>query len=130
MCADTYFYRIEARSYSYVVDAEREEYGVTPPRLELDRFKVVKETPRGHWVRAYPFGPQTWVSKTATKRLCHPTLSEALEAYRQRKLAFLRHAQAKLRRAERELELLDGPQPAELEQRRVALEGTAQPARQ
>lgn len=42
-------WRVDAKSYSYVVDAERELYGVTAPRLEMT------------WWRAGPAAVRAWI---------------------------------------------------------------------
>lgn len=99
-------YRYEAMRYSVTIDAEMELFGVSRARLELREYKVVAETPKGYWI-TYGFGGKDkWVSKTSRKRYAHPTKAEASEAYKQRKLAFVRHAKAQLKRAEEDLSLL------------------------
>lgn len=75
-------YRVEAVSYSYVIDADREEYGSTAPRLELFGYAVRNWTEHGatleyswsrcrrRWVDLRP-GAKQWASRTARKAVEH-----------------------------------------------------------
>lgn len=50
-------WRCDARTYSTVIDADRELYGSTPPRIELRWFCVSKRTAKGAWISEfYPLG--------------------------------------------------------------------------
>lgn len=60
-------------------------------KLICRKFKVIKETPCGYWVKDVTLGylegmeienkkDEKWVSKTGRKRLCYPTKKEALES--------------------------------------------------
>lgn len=100
-------YRYEACSYSIVIDADRDEYGSTGPKLELREYRITAKTPKGHWIGYFEGAKDRWVSKTSRKRYAYPTKEEALEGYRQKKLAFVRHAEANLSRAKEELALID-----------------------
>lgn len=73
------WWRVEARSYSIVIDAEREEYGSTRPRLEAQWFEVVKTTPKGVWIAG------RFCLRDARKRFACPTLHEAIESFVARK---------------------------------------------
>jgi len=69
-------YRVEAVSYSYVIDADYEEYGSTGPELEIIAYRVRNWTQHGatldglysgaklKWVDLRPGGKQ-WASRTA-----------------------------------------------------------------
>jgi hypothetical protein len=43
--------RADTQRYSYVVDADREEYGVSDPRVEVRAYPVVRWTPCGATIR-------------------------------------------------------------------------------
>lgn len=73
------WWRIEAKSYSVVIDADREEYGSTPPRLEAMWFEVIKTTPKGVWLA------DRFCLRDARKRFACPTLHEAIESFVARK---------------------------------------------
>ena len=100
-------YRYESVRFSTVIDAEREIYGVTKAKLRCNEYSVTAETPKGYWVGYWKGNKDRWVHKTSRKRFAHPTKEEALEAYRQRKLSFLRHSKARLARAEEDLALVE-----------------------
>jgi hypothetical protein len=82
------FYRYEA-----VVYAEHDHDGelVSPifrnPKIELRRFDLIQETPKGYWIGSFLNGwdetPyfKKWVTKTSKKRYAYPTKAEALQNY-------------------------------------------------
>lgn len=100
-------YRVEVVSYSYVVDADRDEYGSTDPRLEMFGYVVHNWTPCGatlahswsgckrRWVDLRP-GAKQWASRTAREAV------EQLAIRRERQLYILAK---QTRRAQRELDL-------------------------
>ncbi len=100
-------YRYEDRRYSICVDPERELYSSSKATLECVEYYVTKETPKGYWIGWFKGAKDRWVSKTSVKRFAHPTKAEALEGYRQRKMAFVRHSKARLKRAEEDLALVE-----------------------
>lgn len=70
------------------------ETGVT---VTIEKFKVIKATPKGYWV-ASQYSPSwltpeelikrkyaKWVSKTAHKRYCYPTMELAVASFKRRK---------------------------------------------
>lgn len=72
--ADTdVLWRCEPKQYSYVIDAEREEYGVTTPRLEMTWHHVTKRTPCGAWIGG------RWINLKAAKQWASNTEKEALD---------------------------------------------------
>lgn len=75
----TAWWRVEARSYSVVIDAERELYGSTGPLLEARWFEVIKTTPKGVWIAG------RFCLRDARKRFACPTLHEAIESFVARK---------------------------------------------
>lgn len=96
-------YRYESRSYSVILDAERELYGSSDMKLVCDTYDVTCTTPKGWWI----WGKTKWVGSGSGKRFAHPTKEQALEAYKHRKLSFIRHATARLRDAKKGLRLYD-----------------------
>lgn len=107
-------YRYEAMRYATVIDAEYEVYGVSKARLELHEYQVAAETPKGYWISWFGTAKDKWVSKSSKKRFAHPTAEEALEAFRHRKRAFVRHSEKRLQRAREDLELVESAQPAQV----------------
>lgn len=99
-------YRYESKRWSVCVDSEME---IFTSRLELclKSYNIVSETPCGYWITFCSGTKDKWVSKTSRKRFAYPSKEEAKEAYRQRKLAYIRHSQSRLKRAKEELSLLD-----------------------
>ena len=66
------------------------EYSVT---LYCKEYRIIKETPRGHWVEI-GFSSKRFVLKDARKRFACSTKEEALESFRARKrrqIGILRH---------------------------------------
>lgn len=100
-------WRCEAKRYSYVIDAEAEEYGISDPRLELRYHDVVKRTERGAYIRAqhYTHPPLLLVRLWANKAFARNTVDEAVKdfiARRKRQIAIL---EGQLNRAKVELAL-------------------------
>lgn len=94
-------WRVEARSYSTIVDAEREIYGSTMPRLEMTWWIVTRRTPKGARLDT-----GTFVKLTAHKRFACNTPDEAVQSFRARKTKQIRILRDQLSRAEYELALL------------------------
>lgn len=82
----------------------------------VETFKVIKETPRGYWV-TNTYAPMwltpdelrkrkfaKWVSKTARRRLCYPTLELAINSYKCRKTSQVARLRRQLEQAEKVLE--------------------------
>jgi hypothetical protein len=69
--------------YLYRFKDIRDTMGI---RVIKKKFKVVKETPCGYWVRLYySFNDKKWVSKVAKKRYAYPTEQEAMTNFKARK---------------------------------------------
>jgi hypothetical protein len=90
-----------------ILDAEREIFGTSRASLHLEEWLVTKETPKGCWVGYHQGHKFRWVSNTSKKRFAHPTKQEALNAYKQRKISFVKHSKARLNRALEDLSLVD-----------------------
>lgn len=87
------WWRVEIRSYSVVVDPEREEYGTTT-HIEAHWFKVLRLTAKGAWLQTEPFSTvlqdNRWCARVARKRFACPTLPEAVESALARRARRLR----------------------------------------
>jgi hypothetical protein len=83
-------------------DAE-DRLGSSTLKLFLLDFPIVGETDHGYWINAY--GHRRWVSKFSKKRFAHPTPDQAYQSFRARKLRCIHIIAARLRDAERALEL-------------------------
>lgn len=81
------FYRIYAQSYSTIVDAEREVFGVSPLYLEESIYEVVKLTPKGVWLNfgEWRLPKNIFVLNGSRKKFAYPTREEALEGFIQKK---------------------------------------------
>ena len=82
------FYRYEAREYAVLdIDGEYVSSAIPNPRIELRKFDLIKETPKGYWIgfflNKWNKEPhfKRWVSKTTRKRFAYPTKEEALTNY-------------------------------------------------
>lgn len=74
------FYR-----YYMQVYASNDGWGPSTVQIQLMKFYLVKETPKGYWI-SYEGGVaylknDKWVSKTSRKRFAYPTKEEALRAF-------------------------------------------------
>lgn len=102
-------YRVEAVSYSYVVDADREEYGSTDPRLELFGFIVAKWTPHGATLaHAWSGARRRWVDlRPGAKQWASRTARDAVEQFAKRRRAQLYILARQTLRAEYDLQLAE-----------------------
>ena len=99
-------YRYDSKRYSIVIDADREIYGTSFPKLELNEYDVSCETPKGFWISYFSGGSKDkWISKSARKRFAYPTKNEALDAYIKRKTSYVRHSERKLAEAKEDLKI-------------------------
>lgn len=93
-------WRCEAKSYSYIIDADRDEYGVTDPRLEMWWWEVERRTPKGAWLRTGEFQ-----LLTAFKKKYSESEEAALRDFKARKTKQIQILCRQLQRAEQELAL-------------------------
>jgi hypothetical protein len=107
-------WRCEAKSYSYIIDADREEYGVTTPRLELWWWEIERRTPKGAWLCTGEFQ-----LLTAFKKKYSETEEDAINDFKARKRRQIRIVTNQLRRAQQELALTE-PHPLDALVPRVA----------
>lgn len=87
--------------------------------LYVREYVAIRETPCGRYVvpkRLYcghSSGPERygkdakWVSKTSRKRLCYPTLAEALESFKRRKQRQLSHLEYRTCLAKQALQAIE-----------------------
>lgn len=101
-----HLWRVEAVSYSTVIDAEREEYGSTAPRLELFLVSIKHWTPCGARLLSWrSYGP-VWVDlRSGAKQWASRTPEEALRQFELRRRKQINILKRQLLRAERELVL-------------------------
>ena len=106
---DYVLYRIVAQRYSYVIDADREEYGTTAPQLEIRAYRVVKWTEHGATLDVWSGARRKWVDLRPTRAVqwASRTPEDALEHYRKRKEWRVHYIERDLRKARAELSLAD-----------------------
>ena len=88
MAAATVWYGVQGRRYSNGVDEwDNPIRGRHHLAVEVVRYTVARETPKGVWLDYSSGGSAGWVSKTAKKRRAYPTQEEAVASFIARKLA-------------------------------------------
>lgn len=102
--AQDVLYRYEAKRYSYIIDADLDLYGTTQPSLSLDKYRVLKRTPKGAWIE-YRGSEKFVLLSAANKRFACETETEALESFKARKLRQIRILNGQLKRAKEDLDL-------------------------
>lgn len=104
---DDVLWRCESLVYSYVIDADREEYGTTAPRLEFMPWPVVRRTPKGAWIQfADGFGrTEKFILLSARRRFAANTQIEALADFRDRRRRMRYVLTNKIARCDFEIEL-------------------------
>ena len=119
-------WRCEAKSYSVIIDALREEYGTTGPRLELRYFYVVKRTNKGAWIRKdFNFSPREKVELDRSKHqlvmlnhnkaFARENVALAVRDFAARRKRQIVILEGQLQRAKRELDLTtDNPRIPEI----------------
>jgi hypothetical protein len=82
-------YRFE--DISYGVLNEWEEVAGSYVRVEEREYEIIKETPKGYWIkyfsssREFPVNDKKWVSNNARNRFAFPSKEEALVNFEARK---------------------------------------------
>jgi hypothetical protein len=72
------FYRYEAIQYAeHDYDGELVSPKYPNPKLELNVYELISETPHGYWI-GYDLIKLKWISKTSKKKFAYPTKEEAL----------------------------------------------------
>jgi hypothetical protein len=83
--------------YLYRFEDSMDVYGV---KVHTRKFKVIKETPCGYWIKLFYSGDdKKWVSKVARKRYAYPYKHEALTSFKARKKRQIEILQAQLSQA-------------------------------
>jgi len=94
-------WRLDAKRYSIVIDADSDHYGVTDPQLEMWWYKVRKRTRCGAWI------DDKFVKLTATKKWACATEADAIESFRRRKEVQISIYKNRLAAAKADLKLLE-----------------------
>lgn len=81
--SDEFLYRVEAERYSVVIDAEREQYGVTDPVLNAYWYRVRHRTKCGVRLESGRF---VRTDGTSARTFAQTTLQEALKVFKSRRL--------------------------------------------
>lgn len=56
------------------------------PALELVEYEILKDTPKGYWIRqGGKYGVKRWISKNARNKYAHKSVIYALKGYIRRK---------------------------------------------
>jgi hypothetical protein len=92
-------WRCEAKQYSTIIDADLEQYGRTPPRLEMTWHHVERRTPKGAIVSGQ------FHLLSAKRAKFRNTPGEALESFKARRKRQIDILNAQLVRARSELAL-------------------------
>jgi len=99
-------WRLEARCYSYTIDADRDEYGTTDPRLEMTWWCVKHWTPRGARLEC---GKYVNLDKSISRReWASRTQAEALVSFQKRRKRQIAILEGQVHRAKAELALTEG----------------------
>jgi len=100
------WYRYEDVAYSHLsLDVNGGESYYSTLRVELREFEVARHTPKGVWLRVG--WDERWVARSARKRFACPTVEEARESFRARKLRQMKIHEARTDRARRALRELE-----------------------
>lgn len=92
------WYRYDDFRYAPPLNEYEEPVGPGRAAVRLHKFKVLKETPKGVWIRYHgDFSDKRFVLSTARKRFACPTKEEALESFLARKTRQRGIYQARLR---------------------------------
>lgn len=75
-------------------------------RIQLYEFPVLKHTPKGVWI-GWSDGEKKFVNRSWTKQYALPTIKEAQESFRRRKLRQIRIYKTRVVLAERALQQMD-----------------------
>ncbi len=102
-------YRVEAVSYSYVVNADYEEYGSTSPALEITAYYVRNWTPHGATLDdLYSGARRKWVDlRSGANEWASRTAREAVEQFAARRRRQLYILNRQVSRAKYELQLAE-----------------------
>lgn len=94
-------YRYYTQRYSIIVDAEREEFATSDPKLVLMDYPIIKHTKCGFWIDEH--GKNKFVRIGAKRQYAHLTKFEALRSLVARKKSYVSHSHKRLQLAKEEL---------------------------
>lgn len=92
---EKYWYRIESGRRSDGVDMFDNPLG-SSVQVYINKYEVLKETPKGVWLKLGMFSGKRFVLHSSKKRFACPTLAEALESFEARKTRHIRFLQARM----------------------------------
>lgn len=76
------FFRYEWQEYAeHDYDGELVAPRFPNPKLELRKYDLIKETPKGYWIGYKGFSFKKWIPKNSRKRYAYPTKEEALKNF-------------------------------------------------
>lgn len=104
--SDGFWYRVEIKHYS--VADEWGDHCYTSTAESITKYEVVKETPKGVFLRSVPFGFSSgFVLGTAKRQLACPTIELARADAIARKKRHIAGCKARLAAAENDLKILE-----------------------
>jgi hypothetical protein len=99
-------YRYEDVQYGIL--NEWEELAGSYIKIEERKYKVIKKTKCGYWIKLFScFDDKKWVSKNSKKRFAYPTKQEAMNSFKFRKKRQIEILEDKLKKAREALCLID-----------------------
>lgn len=118
MAVGDIWFRYEDVQYAAPVDEYGDSRGEGRLAVELRKFQVVRETPKGAWIVPYYEAMTHWnknwdpsdekfVRNSSVKKHAYPTVEEAKKGFIARKNAQLRILTAGMRRAEKALRAIE-----------------------
>lgn len=69
-------------------------------RMSVDRYRILRRTPKGCWIEANGRKAERFVLDVAHRKFAYPTLELAMDSYRIRKRRQIQHLSAQLERAQ------------------------------
>ncbi len=104
-----YWYRVYETRYAPSLDEFENPIGEGEVKVTIEPFQVIRKTPCGVWIAPpWAFADenghykcQRWVKRDANKRFACPTIVEAVESFKARKVRQIKILNAQIRSAER-----------------------------
>lgn len=96
--------------YRYEDRLSGDDWG-TYVNVNLRQFEVVRETPKGVWLRLYEYSdmsPLRFVLRESRKRYACPTKEQAMESFLARKRKQMRILKQKLQHVEEAIQIAEG----------------------
>jgi hypothetical protein len=106
--ADEVWYRyVDYLVSSGSFDEWGESVGPSETRIRLEKYEVLKHTPKGVWIRSN-YGDKKFILREARKRYACPTEAEAKISFIARKQRQIGIHSARIRHAKKALQLIKG----------------------